>query len=228
MFIDPWYFILVIPALLLGLFAQGRVNTTFRQYAQVMGARGLTGAQAARMILDSNGLQQVRIERVAGDLTDHYDPRTGVVNLSQSVYDSASVAAVGVAAHETGPAIQHPLGYAPLRVRSAIIPVTQLGSTISPVLILLGVLLSWSPLIQAGILLFSLVAVFQLVTLPVEFNASRRALAALEGGGVLEGDELAGAARVLDAAALTYVAALVATLAQLLRLVLLFGNRRRD
>lgn len=228
MFIDKWYIILVVPALLLGLYAQSRVNSTFRRYARVQNVRGLTGAQAARQILDSYGLQQVRVEAVAGELTDHYDPRAGAVFLSQSVYGSASVAAVGVAAHETGHAIQHAEHYAPLQVRSAIIPVTQLGSTLSPVLICLGLLFSWAPLVQAGILLFALVAVFQLVTLPVEYNASHRALAILDGCGMLTGDELDGAGRVLNAAALTYVAALVTTLAQLLRLILLFGNRRND
>lgn len=227
-FIDYWYIILVVPALLLGLYAQTKVNSTFRRFSSVKNARGLTGAQAARQILDENGLQDIRIDRIAGELTDNYDPRNGVVHLSQSVYDSTSVAAIGVAAHETGHAIQHAVGYAPLRLRTAIIPVTQIGSSLSPILLILGILFSWDPLIQAGIVLFSLVALFQLVTLPVEYNASRRALATLSGTNMLDADETAGAARVLDAAALTYVAALVVSLAQLLRLILLYGNRNRD
>ena len=228
MFIDKWYFILVVPALLLGLYAQSKVQSTFRRYAQVTGARGLTGAEAARRILDANGLQHVAVDRIAGQLTDNYDPRAQVVHLSEAVYDSTSVAAVGVAAHETGHAVQHAVGYAPLRLRTAIIPVTQFGSAISPILLILGLVLSIGPLVQVGLLLFATVAVFQLVTLPVEYNASRRALATLDQSGMLEADELAGAARVLDAAALTYVAALISTLAQLLRLVLLYGGRRRD
>lgn len=228
MFIDKWYFILVVPALLLGLYAQSKVQSTFRRYAQVTGARGLTGAEAARRILDANGLQHVAVDRIAGQLTDNYDPRAQVVHLSEAVYDSTSVAAVGVAAHETGHAVQHAVGYAPLRLRTAIIPVTQFGSAISPILLILGLVLSIGPLVQVGLLLFATVAVFQLVTLPVEYNASRRALATLDQSGMLQAEELAGAARVLDAAALTYVAALISTLAQLLRLVLLYGGRRRD
>lgn len=228
MYIDIWYFVLVIPALLLGLYAQSKVQSTFRRYAQVGNARGLTGAQAARMILDANGLQHVKIDHIAGHLTDNYDPRDQTVHLSDAVYGSDSVAAVGVAAHETGHAVQHATAYAPLRLRSAIIPVTQFGSTVSPILLVLGLLLSIEPLVKAGILLFATVAVFQLVTLPVEFNASRRALATLDESGMLQAEELGGAARVLDAAAMTYVAALVSTLAQLLRMVLLYGNRRRD
>ncbi len=228
MFIDKWYFILVVPALLLGLYAQSKVQSTFRRYAQVTGARGLTGAEAARRILDANGLQHVAVDRIAGQLTDNYDPRAQVVHLSEAGYDSTSVAAVGVAAHETGHAVQHAVGYAPLRLRTAIIPVTQFGSAISPILLILGLVLSIGPLVQVGLLLFATVAVFQLVTLPVEYNASRRALATLDQSGMLQAEELAGAARVLDAAALTYVAALISTLAQLLRLVLLYGGRRRD
>lgn len=229
MYIDTWYFILVIPALLLGLIAQARVKSTFRRYAGVYNARGLTGAQAAREILDANGLQNVGIDRIQGELTDNYDPRTGMVHLSESVFGSTSVAAVGVAAHETGHAIQHASGYAPLKVRNAIIPATQIGSSVSPILIILGIVLSSQPLVQLGILLFSLVALFQLVTLPVEYNASHRALATLSDSTMLDADETAGAARVLDAAALTYVAALVLSLAQLMRLILLFGGgRNRD
>ncbi len=228
MYIDKWYFILIIPTLLFSLWAQSRVNSTFRQYSGFHNLRGLTGADAARRILDAHGLQNVQIQHIAGNLTDHYDPRTQVVSLSESVYGSTSVAAIGVAAHECGHAVQHAEAYGPLKLRSAIIPITQIGSGISPILIMLGVLFSWQPLIEVGIILFATVALFQLVTLPVEYNASSRALATLSGAAMLTQDETAGAARVLDAAALTYVAALVATLAQLLRLVLLFGGRRRD
>ncbi len=228
MYFDIWYFVLVIPALLFGMWAQSKVNSTFQQYSNTRNLRGLTGAEAARRILDQNGLYHVKVDRVAGNLTDNFDPRTNVVHLSDTVYGSTSVAAIGVAAHETGHAVQHAEGYGPLKLRSAIIPITQIGSTISPFLIILGVLLSWQPLIEVGILLFASVAVFQLVTLPVEYNASRRALATLDGTAMLTADEVAGAARVLDAAALTYVAALVSTMAQLLRLVLLYGRRRND
>lgn len=226
--LDKWYILLVVPAMLLGLWAQHKVNSTYRRYAGVYNRRGITAAQAARTILDDNGLYHVRIDRVAGELTDHYDPRSEVVHLSDSVYRSTSVAAIGVAAHEVGHAVQHATGYAPLKLRSAIVPVTQLGSRLSPILILLGIFLGWEPLVQVGIIAFSLVALFQLVTLPVEYNASRRALATLNAG-MLTAEETDGAARVLDAAALTYVAALITSIAQLLRLVLLFGgNRRRD
>ena len=226
--IDKWYLILVVPAMLLGFWAQHKVNSTYRQYAGVYNSRCITAAQAARKILDDNGLYHVRVERVAGQLTDHYDPRTGVVNLSDAVYNSASVASLGVAAHEVGHAVQHATGYLPLQIRTAIVPVTQIGSRISPFLILLGLFFGWEPLVQIGIIAFALVALFQLVTLPVEYNASSRALATLSSG-MLTADETAGAARVLDAAALTYVAALITSIAQLLRLILLFGgNRRRD
>ncbi len=226
--IDKWYFILVIPAVLLGLWAQHRVNSTYRNYSGMSNLRGITGAQAARMILDDNGLYQVGIAHTAGQLTDHYDPRTHTVYLSDSVYASTSVAALGVAAHEVGHAVQHATGYAPLRLRNAIVPVTQFGSRVSPILILFGIFFGWDPLVQIGIIAFSLVALFQLITLPVEYNASRRALATL-GNGMLTADETDGAARVLNAAALTYVAALITSLAQLLRLLLLYGgNRRRD
>ena len=226
-FIDYWYIVLVLPAILLGLIAQIGVKVTYSKYAKVGNARGMTADEVARRILDSNGLHDVAINRVGGELTDHYDPRSRTVNLSQSVYGNTSVAAIGVAAHEVGHAIQHSKNYVPMRVRSAIIPVTNIGSTISPIVILLGFLFSYEPLIYFGIGLYSLVALFQLVTLPVEFNASRRALVTLEHDGILSHAENAGARKVLTAAAMTYVAALVVTLMHILRLILIFGGGRR-
>lgn len=224
---DIYYVVLILPALLVAIWAQYRVNSTFSQFSQVRNARGLTGAQAARMILDRNGLTQVAVERVAGRLTDHYDPKSNVIRLSQGVYDSDSVAAVGVAAHEAGHAVQYAQNYFPIRIRSAMIPVTRIGSWLSFPLLLLGILFSFQGLIQAGILLFSTVTVFQLVTLPVEFNASSRALATLEESWMLDQEELRGAKKVLSAAAMTYVAALLQSLAQLIRLLAIFGGRNR-
>ena len=223
---DMYYFVFIVPALLLSLWAQYKVNSTYSRFAQVRNYNGLTGAQAARRILDQNGLQQVRIEHVRGSLTDHFDPKTNVVRLSDTVYNSSSIAAVGVAAHEVGHAVQYAQNYFPMRLRSAIIPATNFGSAISIPMILIGFLLTIEPLVTAGILLFATVAVFQLVTLPVEFNASSRAVATLEGQGMLGGQELDGVRQVLSAAALTYVAALIMSLAQLLRLMMLFGRRR--
>lgn len=226
--IDKWYIILVIPAMLLGFWAQHRVNSTYRKYSGLYNSRGMSAAQAARQILDDNGLYDVDVVRTSGSLTDHYDPRERVVRLSDSTYGSASVAALGVAAHEVGHAVQHATGYFPLQLRNAIVPVTRIGSQISPFLLLIGLFLGWQPLVELGILLFALVALFQLITLPVEYNASRRALATLSNG-MLTAEETNGAARVLDAAALTYVAALITSIAQLLRLILLYGGgRRRD
>lgn len=224
---DMYYFLFIVPALLLSLWAQYKVNSTYAHYAKVRNVQGLTGAEAARRILDQNGLFQVRIEHIAGSLTDHYDPRTNVVRLSDTVYNSSSLAAVGVAAHEVGHAVQYSQNYFPMKLRAVIIPATNFGSTISVPLIIIGFLFTLDSLVIAGILLFATVAVFQLVTLPVEFNASSRAITTLEAQGMLGGQELVGAKKVLSAAALTYVAALVLTLAQLLRFVLLF-NRRRD
>ena len=225
---DPYYWILIVPSLLLALWAQMMVSSNFKKYSQVYNRRGYTGADAARMILDNNGLYHVRIERVSGNLTDHYDPKAEVIRLSDSVYGSASVAAVGVAAHEAGHAVQHATGYLPIKIRSAIIPVTQIGSQLSIPLILLGFLFQLKPLVFVGILFYATAALFQLVTLPVEFNASSRAMKVLEQSEMLAGDELAGAGKVLRAAAMTYVAALLTALAQLLRLILIFGGRRRD
>lgn len=224
MYLDSYYFILVVPAILIALFAQMRVKSAFANYSRVPG--NMTGAQTARYILDANGLQSVRIDRIGGQLTDNFDPRTGVVHLSAEVYDRATVAAMGVAAHECGHAVQHAEGYLPIRIRAAIIPVTQIGSQLSMPLIILGFILTYDPLVTAGILLFSLVTVFQLVTLPVEFNASSRAVATLSGSGMVSGQEEKGVKSVLTAAALTYVAALVVSAMQLLRLVLMARNRR--
>lgn len=226
--IDLSYIVLVLPAILLGLWAQARVQSTYAKYSRVRASRGVTADQVARMILDMNGLRNVPIQRISGSLTDHYDPKSGVVRLSDTVYGSPSIAAIGVAAHEVGHAVQHAEGYTPMKVRSAIVSVTNIGSTLSMPLILVGLLLNSSGLAMAGVGLFGLVAVFQLVTLPVEFNASRRALVTLESRDILSQQEMAGARSVLTAAALTYVAALVQSLAQLLRLLILVnGNNRR-
>ena len=213
--IDLTYIVLVLPAILLGLWAQMRVKSTYARYSQVRASRGVTADQVARLILDMNGLRDVPIQRIAGSLTDHYDPRDRVVRLSDSVYGSPSIAAIGVAAHEVGHAVQHATGYAPMKLRSAIVSVTNIGSTLSMPLILIGLVLNSSGLAMAGVALFGLVAVFQLVT--------------LESRDILSQQEMQGARSVLTAAALTYVAALVQSLAQLLRLLILVGgNRRRD
>ena len=223
---DRYYILLVIPAMLVALWAQMRVKSTFARYSSVGLCSGLTGAQAARRILDANGLSDVRVEAVPGNLTDHYDPTQRVVRLSQDVYYRSTVAAVGVAAHETGHAVQHATGYAPLTIRNAIIPLTNIGSTISIPLVLLGFVLGWQPLVSFGILLFSLVTVFQLITLPVEFNASHRALEIMKSSQLIPEDELEGGRQVLRAAAMTYVAALAASILQLLRLLILANDRR--
>ena len=225
---DPYYWILIVPSLLLAIWAQMMVSSNFKKYSAVYNQRGVSTGISARMILDSNGLYHVRIERVSGNLTDHYDPKDEVIRLSDSVYGSTSVAAVGVAAHEAGHAVQHATGYIPIKVRSAIIPITQIGSQLSIPLILMGFLFQFQPLVFAGILFYATAALFQLVTLPVEFNASARAMKVLEQSEMLAGDELTGAGKVLRAAAMTYVAALLTALAQLLRLILIFGGRRRD
>lgn len=228
MHLDPLYIILVIPAVIIAAIAQANVSGTFSKYSKVRTARGYTGAEAARAILDANGLYNVRVERVAGNLSDHFDPRQNVIRLSQGVYDNATVAAVGVAAHESGHAVQYATGYAPIKLRNAIVPITQFGSSLSIPVLLLGFFMGLQPLVYAGIILFSAMVVFQLVTLPVEFNASSRALAIIEEQELLGSEELRGAKKVLGAAALTYVAALLVSLMQLLRIILRFGGRRRD
>lgn len=226
-YVDYYYVVLVIPAVLLGLWAQYRVTSTFNRYNRIASQRGYTAAQVARSILDENGLYQVQIERVSGNLTDHFDPRSNVVRLSDSVYGNSSLGAIGVAAHEVGHAVQYAQNYVPIKLRNAFVPIANIGSTISIPLILLGLFL-YEPLVMVGIVLYGAVAVFQLLTLPVEFNASRRAIATLESHQILYDDEITGAKKVLSAAALTYVAALITSLAQLLRLFLLYGRRRDD
>ena len=224
---------LVLICAVFALWASYNVNSTFKKYAQQISRRRLTGAQAAQRVLSANGVTGVRVERIAGDLTDHYDPKTNVIRLSGGVYDSASTAAIGVACHEAGHAVQYAHNYAPIRLRAAIIPLTNFGTKLAWPLMLLGILLSslsyaFYNLVYVGIACFSLSLVFQLVTLPVEFNASRRAVSAIEEGGILYDDELAGAKKTLRAAALTYVAAAATSLAQLLRLLAIYGRRRRD
>lgn len=227
-YLDPLYIILIVPALVLTALAQANVSSTFSRYSKVRTGRGMTGAQAARAILDANGLSGVRVEHISGNLTDHYDPRQNVIRLSDGVYSSPTVAAVGVAAHEAGHAVQYGVGYLPIRLRNSLVGVANFGSRLSMPLILLGFIVGFQPLVNIGILLFSGIALFQLVTLPVELNASSRALAIIDGQSLLEGDERQGARKVLTAAALTYVAALIMSLLQLLRLLLRFGRRRDD
>lgn len=225
MYFDPTY-ILVIIGLLITMAASAGVKSTYAKYSRVRSKRGVTAAEAARMILQGAGLNHVRIEHISGNLTDNYDPRSKVLHLSDSTMNSSSVAAIGVAAHECGHAIQDAKDYAPLRVRGAIVPVVNIGSMASWPLILIGVILGFNhTLITLGIILFSLTVIFQLVTLPVEFDASRRALSILGSSGMFGDEELFGAKKVLTAAALTYVAAAAASILQLLRLVLLFGRR---
>ena len=223
---DPTNFLL-IPGLLLALFAQFKVTSSFNRWKQVHSRTGLTGASIARMILDANGAKDVRIERVPGSLTDHYDPEDGVLRLSDEVYASGSVAALGVAAHEAGHAIQDAQDYAPMRIRATMVPVANIGSHAAIPLFMLGLIFSWQPLLRVGILCFSLAVVFYVVTLPVEFDASGRAVAVLSSG-YLPQDEVKGVKAVLSAAALTYVAAALQAVLQLARLVLLANNRRRD
>ncbi len=221
---DPTLILVVIGALI-SMWASGRVQSTFNRYSRVGSRSGMTGAETARRILDSQGLYDVQIRSVRGNLTDHYDPRTRTVNLSQSVYGSTSVASVGVAAHECGHAVQHAQQYAPLNIRSALVPIANIGTNLSWPIIIIGLLLGMSPFLRLGILLFSLGVLFQLVTLPVEFNASSRAVTLLDRLGILQGEEVDGAKKVLKAAALTYVAAAAGTILQLLRMVILFGGR---
>ena len=226
-YFDPTY-ILIIIGVIITMIASSKMNSTFRRYSRVRCHCGLTGSQAAERILNQAGIYDVSVERVSGNLTDHYDPRIKTVSLSEDIYDKTSLAAVGVAAHECGHAIQHAIGYAPLEFRSAIVPVANFGSTLSWPLFLIGLFSGIRPLVTAGIVLFSLAVLFQLVTLPVEINASSRALKMLQSTGILGSDETKGARKVLTAAAMTYVAALAASILQLLRLLILAGGRRRD
>ena len=224
---DYWYMILVLPPMLLAIWASINVNSTYKKYNKVTNRYGLTGAEAARKILDKNGLYNVRIERVAGNLTDHFDPKTNVVRLSESVHDSTSVAAVGVAAHEAGHAVQYAEEYAPMKFRGSLVPVANIGSYAGIYLAIIGIIVTMPLLSYIGIGLFGMVVLFQLVTLPVEFNASHRAVAALEQG-YLSKEEMQGTKKVLRAAALTYVAALLSSIGNLLRLIILVGGRSRD
>ena len=224
--IDATYIFLVLPAVIFALWAQFNVKSTFSKYSKIASRSGMTGFDSARRILDANGLGDVRIAHVSGDLTDHYNPTDNTIYLSDSVYGSNSAAAIGVAAHEAGHAVQHATGYTPIKIRAAIIPVTNIGSNLAMPLIILGIILSFPTLAYIGVAAFGLSTLFQLVTLPVEFDASGRALKALEGS--LDGDDLASARKVLRAAALTYVAALAVSLVNLLRLLIIVaGNDRR-
>lgn len=225
---DYTYWIMLLPALALTIWAQWRISSNYRKYSQIRSAHGLTGADAAREVLRMNGVQGVDIQRIPGNLTDNYDPRDNVIRLSAGVYDSPSIAAVGVAAHEAGHAVQYAVNYGPIRLRQTIIPLSRFGSQLAFVCIILGLLFNSQPLFGLGIIFFAFMVAFQLVTLPVEFNASHRALEAIESGHLLLDDEVEGARKVLSAAALTYVAALLVSLAQLLRFMLLFSGRRRN
>lgn len=221
-FWDPTM-ILLIPALIISAYAQMKVSSTFNRYSQVPSHRGMTGADVARYILNKNGLYDIPIERIGGRLSDHYDPKSRVIRLSSEVYGSTSLAALGVAAHEVGHAVQHDTGYLPLYIRNTVIPVTQIGSYLAMPLFFLGIFMSSPMLVEWGILLFSLIVFFQLVTLPVEFNASSRALATLGSEGFLDSTELKGTGKVLKAAALTYVAAALMAVLQLVRLIVISG-----
>ena len=232
MYLDMTYIVLVLPAVILSLWASWNVKHTYRKYAKQYNSRGLTGADAARRVLDANGLRDIPVERISGELTDHYDPEAKVVRLSDGVWGSTSTAAVGVACHEVGHAIQNAEDYLPVKIRQAIIPATNIGAKLSVPLLMAGLILcSFIPqliyLAYVGVAGYGLCALFQLVTLPTEFDASRRALRTIDGMGLLEGEEYNGAKKVLTAAALTYVAALATTLMQLLRFVIILSDRRR-
>lgn len=228
---DMTYLVLVLPCIILSLWASARVNSTFKKYSNQLSRRRITGAEAARRVLSANGVHDVRIDRISGNLTDHYDPKANVIRLSDSVYDSTSTAAIGVACHEAGHAVQYAVNYAPIKLRAAIIPITNIGSKLAMPLILLGLLLTFMEdfsyfFVYLGIACFGLSLVFQLVTLPVEFNASRRAMEAIQDSELLTSEEQEGARKTLTAAAMTYVAATAVALAQLLRLLVIFGRRR--
>ena len=232
-FYFDWTYILLIPAFILSMWAQFKVSSTFNKYSKVSNRRGMTGADAARYILDINGLRHVRIERINGNLTDHFDPRSNVVRLSDSTYASTSVGAIGVAAHECGHAVQYATDYAPIRIRNAIVPVVNICSKLSIPIIIIGFIFAYAgsfsnTLLNIGIILFSATVFFQLITLPVEFNASARAIATLEQRALLQDDELKGAKKVLSAAAMTYVAAAFSAIMSLLRLIIIARNSDRD
>ena len=228
-FFYDWTYILLIPALILSMWAQFRVSSTFSRFSKVRASSGMTATQMAEQLLHAEGVYDVSVERTRGDLTDHYDPKNMVLRLSDSTANSTSVAALGVAAHEAGHVLQHRDGYAPLMLRTAAVPVVNIGSNLSWPLFLVGIIVSWEPLVYAGIALFALAVLFAIITLPVEFNASKRALAALEANGYLQpGEEMRGARKVLSAAAMTYVASAFMAIMQLLRLLAIAGARRDD
>lgn len=221
-----YYIILVLPMVIFSLIASSKVNSSFAKYSKIISSRGLTGAQAAFEILRHYGITDVRIERVSGKLTDHYDPKTNVIRLSESVYNSASVAAIGVACHEAGHAAQYAQGYLPIKIRNSVFPVASLGSRAGIPLAILGFFLNFQVLAIIGVVFFSFAVLFQLVTLPVEFNASRRALSVIDSADILSESEKRGAAKVLKAAAMTYIASLAVSLANLLRLILMINRRK--
>ena len=221
-----WYLIFCIPPLLLGLWASYNVKNTYKKYGQIPNASGMTGAEAARRILAQNGISDVKIEMISGELTDNFDPRTNVIHLSQNVYNSATPAAVGVAAHETGHALQYAQGYAPMKIRGALIPVANFGSQAGIWIVVLGIILGIQSLAMFGVIAFGALVLFQLVTLPVEFNASNRALQALRSDGRMSEEEISQSGKVLRAAALTYVAALAASVGNLLRLLMMASGGR--
>lgn len=225
-YMDQYYLVLVVPALIISLLAQMRVKGTFSKYSKVGNSKNMTGAEAARYLLKSNGIYDVQVMQVSGNLTDHYDPRKRVLRLSDSTYASTSVAAIGVAAHETGHAIQHNEKYGPLVLRSTLVPVANIGSTAGPYIAVIGLFLGWTVLINIGLLFFAAAILFYLITLPVEFNASKRAIANLDSTGILMKEELRSAKKVLSAAAMTYVAAALVAVASFLRLLLLAGQRK--
>ena len=229
---DWTYLVLVLPCILLSLWASANVNNTFNKFSKQKSFRGLTGAEAAQRVLSANGVHGVRIERISGNLTDHFDPKSNIIRLSDNVYSNTSTAAIGVACHEAGHAVQYATNYGPIKLRAAIIPITNIGSKLAMPLILIGILLTAFVsvsyyIVYLGIACFGLSLVFQLVTLPVEFNASRRAISTIESAGLLTEDEQKGAKKTLKAAAMTYVAATAVSLAQLLRLITLYGGRGR-
>lgn len=219
------YFLCIL-AFVFALICSLTVKTTFNKYSRIGSRRGITAAEVARRILDRNGLYNVQVERISGNLTDNYNPRTNIVSLSDNVYNSTSLAAIGVAAHECGHAVQHAQDYVPIKIRTAVFPLAQLGSSMYFIVFIVGLIFSFEPLVDAGIILFLFVVLFQLVTLPVEFNASRRAMSTIRSEGILEQDEMYGARRTLTAAAMTYVASLAVSFTQLLRLLAIRNNRR--
>ncbi|MFR1509595.1 MAG: zinc metallopeptidase [Acutalibacteraceae bacterium] len=227
-YFDYSYFLFMLPALILSLYAQIKVNSTFAKYSKIKNSNGLTGSEAAYKVLTQNGVTNVAVEHISGNLSDHFDPQTNIIRLSDSVYSSNSVAAVGVAAHEAGHAVQYANNYAPMKFRRVLVPITNIGSTLSIPLIFIGLLLpiQYDFIVNIGIALFSFAVLFQLVTLPVEFDASRRAIATLEQSGTLYDEELIGAKKVLSAAAMTYLAATFSAVMSLFRLILIAGNRR--